>query len=108
MYSYLPAVSVEEAPAIQKEDALSVSPNPFNPELQIRFILNTAKHVRLEIFNVLGKSVKTLFAGKKAAGPYALSWNGRDNAGLQLSSGVYIIRLSSPGLCAMKRVELLR
>ncbi len=64
-------------------------PNPFNPETTIQFGLPQAEQVSLKIYDINGKLVRDLFTGMKDAGTHTLLWNGRDNAGQKVSSGVY-------------------
>jgi len=87
-------------------------PNPFNPVTTIRFDLphtNLVYHdVRLEIFDVLGKKVKTLLTGKYLPGSYSTRWDATDDAGNPVSSSIYIYRLSSNSTINTKRMILLR
>ncbi len=70
-------------------------PNPFNPTTEIRFSLPKTANVKLTVFNVLGKEVKTLFQGRKQAGAFVMAWDGTNNLGVRMSSGVYIYRLEA-------------
>ena len=65
-------------------------PNPFNPETSISFELPAQSQVRLEIFDVVGQQVRTLVADALSAGPHQVLWNGRDDAGAKVGSGIYI------------------
>ena len=68
-------------------------PNPFNPDTDIKFDLPEDSHVKLEIFNILGQKVNTVVDEDMRAGYRSVKWNGTDNNGHQLSSGVYFYRL---------------
>ena len=68
-------------------------PNPFNSATVIRFALPTSDDVELSIFNLAGQQVATLAQGARVAGTYTVSWDGRDDNGRQLASGVYLYRL---------------
>lgn len=70
-------------------------PNPFNPATTIRFELPEVANVDLEVYNVHGQKVATLFHGTKAAGRYQLQWDGRTDSGGQVSSGFYVCRFLS-------------
>jgi hypothetical protein len=70
-------------------------PNPFNPATTISFALPHPEHVRLEVFNVLGRRVAVLKDGVMQAGYYDVSWDGRSSGGASLSSGMYFYRLRS-------------
>jgi hypothetical protein len=67
-------------------------PNPFNPVTTITFGLPEASNVRLEIYDILGKKIATIFEGKKPAGYHSFIWNANN-----FSSGLYIYRFSSQG-----------
>lgn len=68
-------------------------PNPFNPETQIRYYLSGQTDVSLNIYNLLGEKVFTLYEGIQPEGVYTVQWNGRDEAGRNLASGIYFYRL---------------
>ncbi|MBN2410344.1 carboxypeptidase regulatory-like domain-containing protein [candidate division KSB1 bacterium] len=70
-------------------------PNPFNPVTEIRFVVPKTANIKLTIFNLLGKEVKTIFAGQRQAGVYSISWDGTDNRGMNLATGIYIYRLEA-------------
>ncbi|MBT3342834.1 MAG: DUF362 domain-containing protein [Gemmatimonadetes bacterium] len=70
-------------------------PNPFNADTIIPFHLAHSGQIRLLIHNNLGQRVATLVDGYRVAGSYRAGWDGRDDAGRRLASGVYIIRLDS-------------
>lgn len=71
-------------------------PNPFNPTTQIHYELPEAATVQIVIFNTFGQTVKTLVRQEaKEAGYYDATWNGRDEAGLLATSGVYFYRLEA-------------
>jgi hypothetical protein len=64
-------------------------PNPFNAHTDIRFTLANKSHVTLDIFDLLGRRVKTLVNGSYDAGIYTANWDGTDGNGDQISSGIY-------------------
>ncbi|MBU4486848.1 MAG: M6 family metalloprotease domain-containing protein [Candidatus Delongbacteria bacterium] len=68
-------------------------PNPFNPETMISFDLYENTEVRLDIFDMKGSLVRTLLSKDLPAGNHKVSWDGKDNSGNSLSSGVYYINL---------------
>lgn len=70
-------------------------PNPFNPSTNISFELAETQNVTLVVYNMIGQKVKTLVNGKKAAGNYKIQWNGKNEEGLQVSSGIYFLRLEA-------------
>jgi hypothetical protein len=72
-------------------------PNPFNSATVIGFSLPEATDVELAVYNLAGQRVATLAQGNRAAGSYQLTWDGRDDAGRALASGVYVYRLCAGG-----------
>jgi 5-hydroxyisourate hydrolase-like protein (transthyretin family) len=70
-------------------------PNPFNPTTTIHFALPNNSNIKLTVFNVLGREVKLLETGYKQAGSFTSVWDGTDNNGNKLSSGLYIYRLEA-------------
>jgi hypothetical protein len=84
-------------------------PNPFNPATRIEFGLGTAGSVFLEIFDPCGRRVCRLLAGEVLeAGVHVRDWNGRDDAGLPMASGVYLCRLETGGRIQSRSMMLLR
>jgi len=72
-------------------------PNPFNPHTTIRFVLSEENRVRIDIFDVRGRSITTLADGRRPAGESHVSWNGRNAAGDAVASGVYFVRMRVAG-----------
>jgi hypothetical protein len=70
-------------------------PNPFNPETMISFELPEARNVILKIYNLLGDNVCTLLNEQKEAGYHQLTWNGKDNQGQEMPSGIYLIKIEA-------------
>jgi len=68
-------------------------PNPANPEATIRYGLSVRAHVRLEIYNILGQRVRTLVDEEKARGRWVARWDGRNDQGFPVSSGLYFVRM---------------
>ena len=83
-------------------------PNPFNPSTEISFTLDEAADVNLSIFNMLGQKVRTLTSGSKPAGVYSLEWNGRDEMGQSVSTGVYLYTLSNGSTSITKKMALMK
>lgn len=78
-------------------------PNPFNPSTSIQFDIPESSQIRLEVFDVTGRLVSTLFDGVKNAGTYTLQWDAKNNA-----SGIYFLKLSSAGFVSTQKVTLLK
>jgi Secretion system C-terminal sorting domain len=68
-------------------------PNPFNPSTTISYEMKETGNVILEVFNVKGQKVKTLIDGQHEPGTYTVDWNGNDNLGKGVSSGVYFYKM---------------
>jgi hypothetical protein len=83
-------------------------PNPFNPETKISYYLPQACQVKLTIYNVLGQKVRALFDGHQEAGTQSLSWNGKDDDGNQLSSGIYFYRLQADDFIQTRKMSLVK
>lgn len=83
-------------------------PNPFNPETRISFQLPESGHVKLQIFNVLGKEIRTLVNEKREAGYHHLIWDGANGVGEQVPSGVYFMMIKAGewlSSCKMMKIE---
>jgi hypothetical protein len=68
-------------------------PNPFNPETTIRYDVPETAEVQIQIYDVLGRQIRLLFDGVSLPGTYEIMWDGRDELGLPVSTGIYFIRL---------------
>lgn len=83
-------------------------PNPFNPTTAIKYDLKENTKVTLKIFNTLGQEVRTLVNTKQNAGTYTLNWDGKNDAGLQVSSGLYIYRIEAGNFVKSHKMMLLK
>ncbi|MEJ2050552.1 MAG: FlgD immunoglobulin-like domain containing protein, partial [Calditrichota bacterium] len=72
-------------------------PNPFNPSTNIPFTLAKSAEVSLKIFNIIGQEVRTLVNGQRQAGQYTMQWDGKDDFGRSVASGIYFYKLSVSG-----------
>ncbi len=70
-------------------------PNPFNPATTIQYGLPHQSQVSVKVYSILGQEVRTLVDGLQGASYYRVTWNGRDNDGMQVSSGVYFFRMTA-------------
>ena len=83
-------------------------PNPFNLETIIRFQLPTAGQVSLNIYDVLGRLVKTWVDERKEAGYYTIQWDGMDSEDRQVASGVYLYRIKTGSHVSTRKMILLK
>ncbi|MFQ5825324.1 MAG: T9SS type A sorting domain-containing protein, partial [bacterium] len=83
-------------------------PNPFNPETTIRYQISKRSRVILEIYNVLGQKVRTLINNEQNPSAYSVQWDGLDDAGHLVSSGVYIYHLNAGEFTASRKLALIR
>ena len=84
-------------------------PNPFNPVTSIRFELGSRASVTLTVYNPAGQAVRSLVAGEfLQAGTYSLTWDGRDDAGHAVASGVYLYRLQAGSQVRVRKLVLVR
>jgi hypothetical protein len=85
-------------------------PNPFNPTTTIEYEIDAAAAVELRIYDAAGRLVRVLLAGERivTAGAHRALWDGRDDAGRTVSSGLYVVQLASGGRTATRKMLLLR
>ena len=83
-------------------------PNPFNPETTISFAVKSRGAVSLAIYDVAGQLVRTLVDETLAEGSYSRVWDGRDNAGQPMSSGVYFYKFATNSSSDTKKIVLLK
>ena len=83
-------------------------PNPFNPETTISYSLPEAAEVRLTIYGLTGQVVKTLVSARQVAGQYQIRWDGTDDFGRPVASGVYFYQLLSGARGDVRRMLLLK
>ncbi len=85
-------------------------PNPFNPTTTIEFVLNKSgfAKVKLEVYNMLGQRVKTLYNGVLDAGTYKFQWDGTNQAAQRVASGMYIYRLEVDQKAMVKQMVLIK
>ncbi len=84
-------------------------PNPFNPQTTISYQLPVNANVTINIYNMLGQEVRTLINENKSAGYHSVVWNGKDNSGQWVTSGIYFYQLKTGSdLSETKRMMLLK
>ncbi len=83
-------------------------PNPFNPTTSINYDLPKSSVVKIEIYNIVGQRMKTLVNELQAAGKWSVQWNGNDDAGVHVASGIYFYRLETPNAVLTQKMVLLK
>jgi len=92
----------------QNINLLSNYPNPFNPTTTISFEITTESVVRLDIYNIRGQHVTKLTDDFYQAGRHNIEWNGHDNNGRNVSSGIYFYQIRVGDLTQTKRMVMLK
>ncbi|UCE17257.1 MAG: DJ-1/PfpI family protein [Gemmatimonadota bacterium] len=113
--SYLPADDFGRVMYLIKEASVPAVyylsqnyPNPFNPETTISFSISQASHVQLAIYNITGERVRKLVDVEKTAGYHSVIWNGTDERGQEVSSGVYFYSIKTEAFRETKSMVLLK
>ena len=83
-------------------------PNPFNPVTNIRFDIPELSFARMDIYNILGQRVRTLFHGAVEPGYHIAQWDGRSDLGEELPTGMYMYKLHAGSYIAMEKLVLLK
>ena len=83
-------------------------PNPFNPETTITYDVAKTGTVRLSVYALTGQLVRTLIDAERPAGTYSVLWDGRDDAGRDVASGVYLCRMIAGDYRAVRKLVLVR
>jgi len=97
----------EEIPVI-KRLVVSNYPNPFNPITTIAFSLPRDSDVKIEVFNIKGQKVKELYNEFTLKGHHTVLWNGQDDKGRSVSSGIYFYRVQTVDVIITKKMILLK
>ncbi|MEJ2637200.1 MAG: PKD domain-containing protein, partial [Calditrichia bacterium] len=83
-------------------------PNPFNPTTRIAFEIPEVSHVVISIFDILGNKVKTVANAKYQPGLHSVVWDGRDDKGIPVTSGVYLIKMQAGQFASVKKMLLMK
>jgi immune inhibitor A len=87
---------------------LVATPTPFSPSLEIRCVLPDAGRVSLGVYDLSGRLVATLADEEQDAGPFVQTWDGRNDSGVEVAPGVYLVRLATRDHAVSKKVILMR
>jgi len=102
------ATAVEENVIPEKISLYQNYPNPFNPETRISFDIPQKGNVKLTIYNIIGSEVRSLVNNDLEQGTYHVTWNGKDNFGRPVASGVYLYKLESNNNSVTKKMNLIK
>jgi len=105
---WLRAASGTDAPVATPAWSLRVAPNPFNPSTTIHLELAVPGEVSIRIHDAAGRVVRRVRAGRLDAGHHRMMWNGRDDGGQRLASGVYFVQATVDGESHSARVSLVK
>lgn len=83
-------------------------PNPFNPETSIQFQLPVDSDIELAIYNVLGQKIRSLVSTRKKAGYCTVEWDGKNEEGICVSSGIYLYKLRANNFTQIRKMLLMR
>jgi flagellar hook assembly protein FlgD len=83
-------------------------PTPFRDGTSIVFTVPVRARVRLDVYDLLGRRVRTLVDGPLEADRHSRTWDGRDDDGSPAAAGIYFVRMSAPGWTATRKAVLLR
>ncbi len=110
VYKMTGSTGVRNDNAVQPSgyELLQNYPNPFNPSTTIEFRLPARSNVQIKIYDALGRLVRNLVSGEEAAGSHQFVWDGRNDSGLQMPSGVYFYQLRTDKFAAAKRMLYLK
>ncbi len=111
-YRRIPGTTNVDAPEIDlspRDFALAQNyPNPFNPQTTITYSLSQSSRVRVTIYNFLGQRVATLIDAQQPAGQHSIRWDGKDDLGNDVTSGIYLYELHAAGLSKGRKMIMLR
>ncbi len=109
LYDYVVNVSDEHVSQIPINYGLAQNyPNPFNNQTNIEFQVPNQSLIKLEIYNILGQKIRTLINQEKYPGNYSVSWDGENDFGDSVNSGIYFIKFSSDNFSDTKKMTLLK
>lgn len=103
-------VAVEE-PVVEVPQTFELSqnyPNPFNPTTTIEYQLPKSSEVSLKIYNLIGQKVRNLIDEKQIAGEYSIIWDGKDDIGQQVASGIYMYKIHTQDFVKTKKMIIIR
>jgi hypothetical protein len=108
--AYAPTTGVErgDQPGLRVTRLMPNTPNPFNPQTTVRFDLAQPADVKLMVYSPMGRVVRTLLRGLREAGQHEMVWDGRNDSGGQVASGVYFLRLDAGPVTESRRMLMVK
>jgi hypothetical protein len=107
-FSIKSLIGTEPTPGVAWFGLMQNHPNPFNPFTRIEFSMDERVDVSLRVYDVSGRVVKTLVQEVVPVGTHAVTWNGEDESGRAVASGIYVCRLETRAKTDMRKMVLLR
>ena len=102
-------LKLTDAPAVPKAFALSQNyPNPFNPVTHFSVEIPRASVVDVTVYDVLGRKITTLLTGDQEAGYHLMEWDSKDSHGLNVPSGMYMVRMTAGEFNAVRKIMLMK
>jgi hypothetical protein len=98
----------DNVPVIEKTQLYNNYPNPFNPETNISFSIPVEQKVKITIYNLKGQKVRQLLSGQFESGRHSVVWEGKDDNGKQVGSGLYFYKLKTDNKEFSKKMLLLK
>ncbi len=98
----------EQIEAYQRTQLMANTPNPFNPDTEIRYYLVQNSDINLSIFNNKGQLIRRLDSGNRTAGMHSVSWDGFDRSGHSVATGVYLYILQTESEKIVRKMLLLK
>jgi len=105
---YIPTAIADDAPSEALFALEQNHPNPFNPTTAIRFTLDATSHATLRVYDVTGRMVATVLSRELPAGEHRAAWDGKNQRGEPVASGVYFYKLTAGGRAATRKMVLMR
>jgi hypothetical protein len=112
--AYLDLLEITAIPTGVEDEFLPVThnlfqnyPNPFNPSTIISYAIPNVSYVSLKIYDMLGREVKTLVNSEQNIGTHSVQWNGDNNYGNKVSSGIYLYKIVAGNFIMTKKMLLL-
>jgi len=107
-------IKTEQESGIEEDDTPSLfyisqsEPNPFTDRMMVKYELPKSCNVHINVYNMLGQAVRELLNERKDKGVHKVTWDGRDNSGIKLSSGIYFLKVEAEENKAKRKLILIR